>query len=63
MATIMSTGQITLVDLTDTATYIYYSPNKDGSGATIAPVANSKYIGIYSGPPSSTGVQPNPENI
>ena len=49
METIIATGQITLVDLIDNATYIYYSPNEDGSGATLAPEANSKYIGIYSG--------------
>lgn len=61
---IISTGQITLVDLIDNATYIYYSANPDGSGATKVPESDSKYIGIYTGsyiaggqptiPPSST---------
>lgn len=53
-------NQITITDLTDTATYFYYSPNSDGSDATIAPEPNSKYIGIYSGEPVSPG-QPNPK--
>ena len=53
-------NQITITDLTDTATYFYYSPNSDGSDATIAPEPNSKYIGIYSGEPVSSG-QPNPK--
>lgn len=48
-------GSITIVDLLDTATYIYYSANSNGTGATKAPAADSKYIGIYSGPPVSGG--------
>lgn len=59
MATVVSTGQITLVDLTDTTTYFYYSPNSDYSDASIVPGLNSKYIGIYSGEPISSG-QPDP---
>ena len=43
-------GTLTIVDLLDTATYIYYSANEDGTGASIAPDANTKYIGIYGGP-------------
>lgn len=54
-------NQITITDLTDTATYFYYSPNSDGSGASIAPKSDSKYIGIYSGAPDSLG-QPDPTN-
>lgn len=59
MTTVVSTGQITLVDLTDTTTYFYYSPNSDYSDASIMPGLNSKYIGIYSGEPISSG-QPDP---
>lgn len=57
----MVTGyaSLTITDLLDTATYIYYSPNLDGSGATTAPETNSKYIGIYSGPTLPDG-QPQP---
>lgn len=47
---IISSGQITLVDLTDTATYIYYADNDQGGGATSSPVETTKYMGIYSGP-------------
>lgn len=54
--TTVAYGSITILDLLDTATYIYYSANSDGSGATIAPQLNSKYIGIYSG--ESVGEQP-----
>ena len=48
-------GEITILDLLDTATYIYYSEFENGQGATIAPQPNSKYIGIYSGPPYGEG--------
>ena len=48
-------GTLTIVDLLDTATYIYYSANEDGSGASTAPDANTKYIGIYSGPALEDG--------
>lgn len=47
---ILAYGEITILDLLDTATYIYYAEYENGTGATIAPEANSKYIGIYSGP-------------
>lgn len=53
--TIIAYSEITILDLIDTATYIYYSANEDGSGATNAPDANTKYIGIYSGPPLEGG--------
>ena len=54
-------ASLTITDLLDTATYIYYSPNLDDdySGATIAPGQDSKYIGIYSGPTLPDG-QPEP---
>lgn len=48
-------GTLTIVDLLDTATYIYYSANEDGTGASTAPDANTKYIGIYSGPALEDG--------
>lgn len=52
---IIAYNEITILDLIDTATYIYYSENEDGSGATTAPTATTKYIGIYSGPPVESG--------
>jgi hypothetical protein len=55
MGKTIARGEITIVDLVDTATYIYYSENESGSGATTAPNANTKYIGIYSGPPVEGG--------
>lgn len=48
---ILAYGEITILDLIDTATYIYYAEDENGTGAKTAPDANSKYIGIYSGPP------------
>lgn len=60
--TTIAYGEITILDLIDTATYIYYSANEDGTGASIAPDANTKYIGIYSGPAlSSRPDTPKPE--
>ena len=55
MATTIAYGEITILDLIDTATYIYYSANENGEGATIAPSTDSQYIGIYSGPPIKEG--------
>lgn len=43
-------GEITILDLSDTATYIYYADNEVGGGVTSTPTTNSKYIGFYSGP-------------
>jgi hypothetical protein len=52
---IVAASSITILDLLDTATYIYYAEKEDGTGATKAPGAASdstfKYMGIYSGPP------------
>ena len=48
----MAYGEITIVDLLDTATYIYYSANDDYSNPTTKPQPDSKYIGIYCGIPS-----------
>ena len=52
---IVAYGEITILDLIDTATYIYYSANSDGSGASKTPGADTKYIGIYSGAPFKGG--------
>jgi hypothetical protein len=49
--TTIAYSEITILDLIDTATYIYYAKDEDGTGATKAPSAESKYMGIYSGPP------------
>jgi hypothetical protein len=48
---IVAYGELTILDLLDTATYIYYAENNLGAGATSAPNSKSKYIGFYSGPP------------
>lgn len=52
-------ASITIVDLLDTATYIYYANDASGSGAIAAPEAkadeNLKYIGIYDGPTFANG--------
>lgn len=53
--TIIAYSEITILDLIDTATYIYYSANENGTGASTAPDANTKYIGIYSGPTLEDG--------
>ena len=50
MSDIISTSQITLIDLIDNATYIYYANDENGQGAVSAPNADTKYIGIYNGP-------------
>lgn len=54
---IIAYGEITILDLLDTATYIYYAEDENGTGAQSAPTSNTKYIGIYSGP-SFEGGQP-----
>lgn len=46
------TASISLTDLTDITTYIYYS---DGTTPTINPTENSTYIGVYNGPPIAGG--------
>lgn len=46
------TASVTLTDLTDITTYIYYS---DGTTPTINPTSESTYIGIYNGPPIAGG--------
>jgi hypothetical protein len=50
MATV-AYDSITILDLMDNATYIYYSEDNNGTGADRAPTNRSKYIGIYTGPP------------
>lgn len=48
--TLIGLAELWLYDRLDSATYIYYSANANGSGASITPDSNTKYIGIYSGP-------------
>lgn len=55
---IITYGEITLVDLQDNTTYIYYSPNANGSPAFLQPNETTKYIGIYTGKVSEEGKQP-----
>ena len=62
---IVSTGQITLVDLIDKATYIYYAESYENGvaeGVTITPNANSQYIGIYNGTALDGGQPENAPN-
>lgn len=49
--TTIAYGEITILDLLDTATYIYYAKDENGTGASKTPAAEFKYMGIYSGPP------------
>lgn len=56
--TTIAYGEITILDLLDDATYIYYADDNSGGGASLSPTDKS-YIGIYSGAALSTG-QPNP---
>ena len=49
-------GSLTILDLLDTATYIYYADNAEGDNPSASPAGKS-YIGIYSGP-SIEGGQP-----
>ena len=50
-------GSITVTDLLDTATYIYYSATNTSTLSSwhISPQSNDEYIGIYSGPPTNSG--------
>lgn len=57
--TAVAYGEITILDLLDDATYIYYANDDKGSGASLSPTEKS-YIGIYSGSALSTG-QPAPD--
>lgn len=47
--TIIAYSEITILDLMDTATYIYYADNAEGDNPSANPLGKS-YIGIYSGP-------------
>lgn len=57
--TTIAYSEITILDLLDDATYIYYSDDSSGGGASLSPTGKS-YIGIYNGPALSTG-QPAPD--
>jgi hypothetical protein len=59
-------GSITVTDLLDTATYIYYSATGSGTKASdwhTTPTTNDAYIGFYSGPPIESGQPANPTNV
>lgn len=55
-------GSITITDLLDTATYIYYAEtnSSDSDDWHIEATEDDKYIGIYSGPPASGGQPAHP---
>ena len=55
-------GSITVTDLLDTATYIYYSATNSSTLTDwhTTPQSTDKYIGIYDGPPSESGQPANP---
>ena len=46
MSKTIARSEITIVDLIDTATYIYYAKDDQGTGATSTPTSDTKYIGI-----------------
>lgn len=48
---------ITILDLIDTATYIYYADNTEGENPSVSP-EGKKYIGIYSDSPVEGGQPP-----
>lgn len=56
---VMAYNEITLVDLIDPATYIYYADNAEGDNPSVSP-DGKKYIGIYSGPSLEGGQPVNP---
>jgi hypothetical protein len=43
-------SEITLLNLTEFVTYIYYAEDNIGTGASRTPTDTSEYIGIYNGP-------------
>jgi hypothetical protein len=59
---IQAYGTITITDLLDTATYIYYSATNTTTKTAwhSTPTSSDKYIGIYSGPPVAGGQPTNP---
>lgn len=57
--TTVAYSEITILDLMDTATYIYYAKNESGEEASTSPGDNKTFIGIYSGKTLPNG-QPNP---
>ena len=52
---VLAYGELTIVDLLDEATYIYYAQNSSGTNASTTPSTTTKYIGIYTGPALSAG--------
>ena len=51
---IIAYSEITILDLLDNATYIYYADDAEGKNPSASP-EGKKYIGIYSGPPFEGG--------
>ena len=60
MSKTIARSEITIVDLIDTATYIYYAKDDWGTGATSTPTSDTKYIGIYNGNALASGRPDNP---
>lgn len=60
MSKTIARSEITIVDLIDTATYIYYAKDDQGTGATSTPTSDAKYIGIYNGNALASGRPDNP---
>lgn len=58
-------GEITISDLIDSATYIYYAEDSQGNGANRYPSNNTEYIGFYNGPALKGGQpeKPSLENL
>ena len=51
---ILAYSEITILDLADIVTYIYYADDIGGTNPSISP-AGKKYIGIYNGSPIENG--------
>jgi hypothetical protein len=46
-------NSLTIIDMVDTATYIYYADDDKGTNPSSSP-QDKKYIGFYSGPSYTT---------
>lgn len=56
-------GQITITNLVDIVTYIYYAEDEKGTNASIVPSSEKKYIGFYNGVPIPGGQPEKPEGL
>lgn len=52
---VLAYGELTIVDLLDEATYIYYAEDSNKTKVSTTPTPDTKYIGIYKGVALSTG--------